>query len=228
MKKEGKACDLQSCFLCRGCLKDWLPALESNRKTLFFKKGASLFQEGEPSRGIFFLYKGIVKVHRNLGSSKPWILHFAKEGDMVGYRGLGAGRIYPVSATALTQAQVCYFESPFFETTLRVNNELTYSLMEFYASQLQAAEKRMASLVYKDVKGRVAETLLMLQNDFGGKNNGVINITLTKQDLASYAGTTYETFSRMLGEMAKEKIVRISGKSIEILKKSRLDAMAAG
>jgi CRP/FNR family transcriptional regulator len=152
-------------------------------------------------------------------------LHFAKEGDIVGYRGLGNQKVYPVSATALGDVTVCFIDIPFFETTLQANPRLTYTLMQFYANELQHAERRIGNLVHLDVKSRVAETLLMLKRDFGENENGHINITLTKQDLASYAGTTYETFFRMITELEKEKIVRLSGKAIAIVKEKKLEKL---
>ena len=97
--------------------------------------------------------------------------------------------------------------------------------MQFYANELQTAERRIGNLVHFDVKSRVAETLLMLKKDFSENGEGYINITLTKQDLASYAGTTYETFFRMITELEKEKIVRLSGKDIAILKEKRLEKL---
>lgn len=222
MKKSIKTCDLKSCFLCLGCVPDWLPALANNRENFIFKKGEAVFKEGEAVRGIYFLYQGRVKIHKKWGGGKQLILHFAKQGDIIGYRGFGNEKVYPVSATALEEVNLCFINTSFFETTLQVNYNLTYQLMQFYANELQHAEKRMGNLAHMDVKGRVAETILMLKNDFGQKPKGFINITLTKQDLAAYAGTTYETFSRMISELDKEKIVRVSGKDIGIVNESRL------
>jgi len=227
MKKTNNSCDLKSCFLCRSCLKEWLPAIETHKQNLLFKKGEIIFEEGTPVKGIYFLYKGKVKVHKRWGSEKQLILHFAKEGDIIGYRGLGNEKVYPVSASALEEVILCFIDIPFFETTLQVNHKLTYTLMQFYANELQYAERRMGNLVHMEVKGRVAETLLMLERDFGQNSEGFINITLTKQDLAAYAGTTYETFFRMINELEKEKIVRFSGKDIAILKKSKLEELIA-
>jgi len=227
MKNASNRCDLESCFLCRSCLKEWLPAIEAHKQNLLFKKGEIIFEEGNPVKGIYFLYKGKVKVHKRWGSEKQLILHFAKEGDIIGYRGLGNEKVYPVSASALEEVILCFIDIPFFETTLQVNHKLTYTLMQFYANELQYAERRMGNLVHMEVKGRVAETLLMLERDFGQNSEGFINITLTKQDLAAYAGTTYETFFRMINELEKEKIVRFSGKDIAILKKSKLEELIA-
>ena len=227
MKKTNNSCDLKSCFLCRSCLKEWLPAIETHKQNLLFKKGEIIFEEGTPVKGIYFLYKGKVKVHKRWGSEKQLILHFAKEGDIIGYRGLGNEKVYPVSASALEEVILCFIDIPFFETTLQVNHKLTYTLMQFYANELQYAERRMGNLVHMEVKGRVAETLLMLERDFGQNSEGFINITLTKQDLAAYAGTTYETFFRMINELRKEKIVRFSGKDIAIIKESKLEELIA-
>ena len=164
-------------------------------------------------------------MHKKWGEEKQLILHFAKEGDIIGYRGLGNQKVYPVSATALNDVILCFIDSAFFETTLHVNQKFTYTLMQLYANELQHAERRIGNLIHLDVKARVAETLLMLKKDFGQNKEGFINITLTKQDLASYAGTTYETFFRMITEMAQEKIVRLYGKDIAILKEAKLEKL---
>ncbi len=76
------------------------------------------------------------------------------------------------------------------------------------------------------MKGRIAETLLMLKRKFGTDKAGAINIKLTKQDMASYSGTVYETFFRMLNELVAEKLVKQSGKAITILKEAKLEALA--
>lgn len=216
MKKSNKGCDLKSCFLCTGCMPEWLPALEKHRQNFIYKKGETIFSEGDSVKGIFFLYKGKVKVHTQWGSGKQLILRFAKEGDIIGYRGLGNEKVYPVSASALEEVNVCFIDNAFFETTLHVNHSLTYRFMQFYANELQNAEKRMGNLVHKEVKVRVAETLLMLKKHFGERPDGFIDIALTKQDLASYAGTTYETYSRVINELVKKKAVRQTGKYIAI------------
>jgi CRP-like cAMP-binding protein len=223
--KKVDVCNLKTCFLCKNCLKHWLPAIAANKQNFSFKKNQKIFEQGSPVEGLYFLFKGRVKVHKKWGDDKQLILHFAKEGDIIGHRGMGNQKVYPVSATALNEVILCFIDSAFFETTLQVNNKFTYTLMQLYANELQLAERRIGNLIHLDVKARVAETLLMLKKDFGQNKEGYINITLTKQDLASYAGTTYETFFRMITEMEQEKIVRLYGKDIAILKEAKLEKL---
>jgi|GEM_PF-148833 len=222
MKVTAYTCDVQSCFLCTLCLPEWLPAISSNKQNRQYKKGEQLFEEGSEASGIYFLYKGVVKVHKRWGEDKQLILHFAKQGDMIGYRGLGNDRRYPVTATALENSIVCFVDIRFFEATLQVNHQLTYSLMQFYANELQAAELRMRNLAHMEVKGRIAEMLLMLQKNFGKDNEGSLNISLSRQDMASYCGTTYETFFRLINELTREGMIQISGKSIKIYLEDKL------
>jgi CRP/FNR family transcriptional regulator len=72
------------------------------------------------------------------------------------------------------------------------------------------------------VKGRVSQALLNLQKKFGVNERGLIDLTLSRQDLASYAGTTYETVFRIINEFTQEGIIRTEGKDIAILEESKL------
>ena len=214
MKQNKKNCDLQSCVLCRQCIKDWLPAVDSNRKSFHFKKGELLFKEGEVMTGMYFINTGLVKVHKHWNNDKELILRIASHGDIVGHRGLGTDTIYPVSGTALEPTNTCYIDLDFFNSTLKVNPGFLYQLMMFFASELKESEKRMRNLAHMSVKGRVANALLFLKQKFGTTPEGCIDLSLSRQDLASYTGTTYETLFRTLNELADENAIKTDGKNI--------------
>jgi CRP-like cAMP-binding protein len=222
MKQNKKTCDLQSCVLCRQCLKDWLPAIDSNRKSFHFKKGELLFKEGETMTGMYFINAGLVKVHKHWNNDKELILRLAKDGDIVGHRGLGTDTIYPVSGTALEPTDVCFVDLDFFTSTLKVNPDFLYQLMLFFAAELKESEKRMRNLAHMSVKGRVANALLFLKQKFGTGTEGHIDIALSRQDLASYTGTTYETLFRTMNELADENAIKTDGKNITLLREDIL------
>ena len=222
MKQNKKACDLNSCVLCRQCLKDWLPAIDQNRKSFQFKKGELIFREGETMTGMYFINSGLVKVHKKWGDEKELILRLARNGDIVGHRGLGTDIIYPVSATALEATDICFVDLDFFYSTLRVNPEYLFQLLMFFASELKESEKRMRNLAHMSVKGRISNALLFLKQKFGTTPEGNIAILLSRQDLASYTGTTYETLFRVMNELIQEQAIRTDGKNIKILKEEIL------
>src|SRR3954451_3401278 len=191
MKRNKNNCDLQSCSLCRSCLEDWLPALDVHRKTFDFKKGGQLFKEGDEVTGIYFIVSGKAKVHKKWELEKELIVRFAGPGDIIGHRGLGKQTIYPVSATAIEPVTACFIDLDFFYSTLKVNHEYAFKLLMFYAEELQESEKRMRNLAHMSVKGRIAYALTRLKDRFGLSPDKVLNISLTRQDFASYVGTTY-------------------------------------
>lgn len=222
MKKNSNSCDLHSCFLCRQCLPEWLPAIQAHRKNLTFRKGELIFREEEPVGGIYFVYSGTVKVHKKWGTEKELIIRFARQGEIFGHRGLGQEAIYPISATALEPVNACFIDLDFFRTSLKVNQGFMYGLLLFFADELQESERKMRNLAHMQVKGRVASALLALQEKFGRTPDGYIQMTLSRQDLASLVGATYETVFRIINELAEEELIVLSGKNIAINNAAKL------
>ncbi len=215
-------CNLFDCFLCQHCMTEWRPLIGLNKETKMVRKGKTIFKEGDPVEGIYFMYTGWVKIHKEWTHPKELILRFAGAGEIIGHRGLGDNRTYPVSATALEDSTVCFVSEAFLESCLRTNPTLTYRLMQFYAAELQRAEKRIRDLVHMETKGRIAWALLEMNDKFGTNREGNISMPVSRQDIASYAGTTYETLFKLFNEMKKEKIISTSGKFIKIKSETKL------
>jgi len=178
-----------------------------------------IFEEGSEVRGIYFVYEGIVKVHKHWGEEKELILRFAKEGNIIGHRGLGKDLVYPVSGTAIEPTTVCFVDLDFFKATLKTNYDFLYELMQFFANELKDSERNMRNLAHMSVKGRIAQALLTLEEKFGSTQDGFINLSVSRQDLASFAGTTYETVFRVLNELIAENAISTEGKVIKITDK---------
>jgi len=220
--KKGKCCDLETCLMCRLVLKEWKLAIDSRRKNFIAKKGEQIFKEGDPVAGVYFVYKGNVKVHKHWGD-KELIVRFANDGKIFGHRGLGThSSVYPISATALEETTLCFIDLQFFMATLKVNHDFAFNLMLFYADELQESEKKMRNLALMSVKNRLAVGLLQLKDQFGLSEAGNLNIELSKQDLAAFTGATYETVFRMTTELVNENLIALSGKQITIINEEKL------
>ena len=219
---RNQTCDLNSCFLCTHCIPEWKEAIAVNKKTIHFKRGEQIIKEGEKVNGIYFINSGSAKVHKHWGVGKELIIRFATPGDIVGYRGFGLGDPYPISATALEDCKACFVTNNFLEATLKTNHAFTYTLMQFFSAELQKAETRMRNLALMEVKGRIAEALLELLSVFGTNKEKYISMPITRQDIASYAGTTYETVFKFLKILIKAKTISATGKSIKINDENKL------
>ena len=225
MKAIKYNCDLNTCMLCQRCLPEWKPAVGQHRQNLLYRKGESIFEEGKTVNGIYLVYSGMVKVHKYWNEEKDLILRFAGRGDILGHRGLGKDNLYPVSATALEEVVLCYFPMEFFISTLKVNHEFLFDLMMFYAAELKESERNMRNLAHMPVKGRIAQALCTLQEKFGEAPDGSIKIQISKQDLAAFVGTTYETFFRMINELIAENLISVAGRRIYLTNDKKLEEL---
>jgi len=222
MKVKKTKCDLATCSMCKGCKPEWLNAIDVNRELIHYNKGESIFHEGDTVNGMYFIFSGLVKVHKKWSDNKELILRFAKDGAIVGHRGLGGDIIYPVSATALAASDICFIELDFFMATLKVNPDYLFDLMMFFAAELKESEKRMRNIAHMNTKGRIGQSLITLQDKFGTDTDGFINIEISRQDLASYTGTTYETLFKIMNELAEENAIHIDNKRTKLLDKIKL------
>lgn len=219
------SCDLQSCFFCRNTRAEWQELTRLRKESYRLKKGELLIREGAVVSGVFMIINGVVKVHRSWGPEKELILRFAGAGDLVGFRGIGAGGVYPVSATALEPVTACFVPVEFLETSLDANPGLSRALMQLFAAELQLTEQRMSDLAHMDVKGRLARMLLGLQRAFGLDDEGFIRIPVSRQDIASFCGTIYETVFKIFSEWTRNSWIRSEGKRIQLLDPDQLEKL---
>lgn len=193
---------------------------------MLYKKGETIFRESSKVEGVFFLLNGLVKVHKHWGDEKELILRFAHQYDILGHRGLSScNLLYPISATALADTRVCFFNMEFFSATLKVNTGFMYDFMMFMADELRLSEERMRDLAHMQVKGRVAKALITIEKRFGKTSEGFISITISRQDIAAYTGTSYETVYKLLTEFTEAGFVKTNGKDISLIDKKALEAL---
>lgn len=208
-------CDLSSCLLCASCHGEWDDLTALKKQTRLYKKGERIFTEGEPSEGMFFTLSGAVKVHQHWGD-RELIIRFVSGNDILGARGFGDNH-FRVSATALEATKACFIPNDHLKASLVTNPQFCYKLMEFYAKELQRAEQRMNDLAHRSVKGRIATTLLLLEETFSTSQEGFINVTISREDIASFSGTIYETVFKTFNEWTQVAAILTEGKKIKIL-----------
>lgn len=225
--KTGKGhYDATQSFIYRKCLKEWWSALDTNRRVIHYKKGENLFKEGDTVEGVFFMLKGVVKVHKHWADDKELIVRFAAEDDILGHRGLSThSGPYPITATALSDVTILFFTLDFFRTTLTVNTNFMYAFMMFFADELLLSEQRMRNLAHMQVKGRVAGALLAIEDKFGKDQAGFISFAITRQDIAAYTGAAYETVYKLLMEFTESGYIKTDGRRIAVLNRKGLTAL---
>lgn len=89
------------------------------------------------------------------------------------------------------------------------------------------AEDRIISLTQKHVRGRLAESLLFLMQNYGLENDGAtLDIYLSREDLASLSNMTTSNAIRTLSSFASERIVALDGRKIKIIDPDELEKIS--
>ena len=95
-------------------------------------------------------------------------------------------------------------------------------VMELACKEIGKATDTITKLAQKPVRERLAEVLLILKQTFGEKADGTIDVTLTREEIASLVGTATESCIRILSEFKRDGLIQLDGKKIQILNAKQL------
>lgn len=206
---------------------EWMLTLKNLKDELTFKKGARIFNEGEPVKGVYFINSGKVKVVSKFDEDHERILRLSHGGHLLGHRALTSIN-YPISAIALTEVQVSFIPIDVFHKLIKNNPDFSLFLVEFLATDLRETEFRMKNMIHNDVVVRIAIILCMLIDSYGYSDEvpNQLHFTLPRSDIASMAGTTYESVIRTLSKLESQKIIKLVSKNIIISKEKELRKLA--
>ncbi|MFN5416704.1 MAG: Crp/Fnr family transcriptional regulator [Flavobacteriia bacterium] len=207
------------------CSKEWCDFVEFHSKTVILQEGEFIFKSGEKTEGLFIIIDGKVKISTNSGEKNERVIRLATNDDLLGHRGFGGSWEYTVSATCLTTTKLLFIPMAIFNDLVKGNPDFAYFMIIFFAEELRETEN-LASL--RPIKNIIASVLLRNYKVFGIEENETskLSYTLSRKDMASLAGTRYETLVRTLAEFNNENIIKIDGKSIHILDVSKLEELA--
>lgn len=213
---ECNDCKNEKCFV-KGCFGEWFDKISSNKNQVWYKKGNYIFREGEPIYGIYFIQHGGVKV---VSTSLPWreqIVRLAKEGQILGHRGPGKTYYY-FNCVALTDTLVCFVENELFYEACMNCPKFANDLIFFYASELRRAELRVKYQAQMNIRQKVAMAFVYSYEIFGiNPVTKMLNISLSRQEIADIAGTTAEQVTRKLSDFENEKLIARDKRAIMLL-----------
>lgn len=219
MKRKCEKCNHLNCFINKYCSNEWKPLITHYKTSTDYPAGATIFSEGDPVLGIYQIYSGKIKVVTSFNGDKERIVRLAASEQMLGHRGLGGNMIYPVAAITLEKSQVSFIPIDVFYKAIKANTDLAFQMLMYYADELKASEKRMKMMASLTAREKVAVSIMTIIDAFGFDDNDpkLLDFTPTRKDIASIAGTTYETVIRVLSNLEKSKVITLEGKKIRVL-----------
>ncbi len=175
------------------------------------RKREYVFHEGERGGSMFLLVDGNIQLHKNTEDGREVVIRIIKPGEVFAEVVLFEKDRYPVSARAVTSAQLLVFPREGIHRLLaeeRFRNDFIALLM---AKQRYLAE-RIQELTTQDVEQRF---FTFLRKQYG--EHALIKTPLSKKDIAAAIGTTPESLSRLIQRLTDDKIIAWEGREIRIL-----------
>jgi CRP-like cAMP-binding protein len=197
--------------------KDDLLKMADCKVSYTIKKGEPIFEEGEITKGVFCIKDGICKLSKLSANGKDQIVKLVKPGELLGQRSMISEEPANLSAVALEDMEVCFIPKNEIMGFFNENNQFSMNVMKTICGDLKEADDHMVSLAQKNVKERLAETLLYLEDNFGKSEDGTLHIQLSREELAGMIGTATESCIRLLSEFNKSGLIELVGKKIAIL-----------
>lgn len=219
---------LLNCHTCSGraksifckLTKESVELLNVSKNENIYKKGQSLFIEGNPPFGLYCLHSGKIKVTKTNAEGRETIIRLVGEGDILGHRSLFSNSPYTASAVILEEATVCFINKQTILELIKKDQALSFEIMSKISLQMGAAEERMASLAQKSQRERFSELLLLLKESYGElQEDGRVrlDIRLTREEMASMIGAASENLIRLVSEFKKDGVVEQEGKTLYLI-----------
>lgn len=193
-----------------------------NENCHLYKKGSILYNEGDVSKGCYFLYSGIIKIFKTGIEGKGQIIRFAKEGELVGFRSLFSQDCACTSAKVIHDATVCFVPGSIITSLIMANPKFAIELIQITCRELGEANNYITDIAQKTVRERLAEVLIHLHETFGNDIEHNLNISLTRAEIANMVGTATETVIRLMSEFKSDGYIVLKGRKIKILNIAKL------
>jgi len=201
--------------------------LKEGTACVHYKKGENIFKEGFRPSGLISLSKGKVKIFKEGIGGREQIIRLAKSNDFIGFRALFADDYYSASAIAIENSSICVIDKKKLLKFIRQNNELALQIIKVLAKDLGDSERKIISLTQKHLRGRLAESLLLLADTYGLKpDKQTMKVKLAREDLANMSNMTASNAIKTLYSFAEEDVIEIKGKIIKILNREELEKIS--
>lgn len=202
-----------------------LQALSEGRNIDRYKKKQAIYMEGNHPSSLFYIQKGKVKSFKRNEDGKELVVDLYNAGDFLGYVALLEGGPYKETAEAMEESEIAVIPREDFEELLNNHQEVAVQFIRLLARNVTTKEQQLLGLAYNSLRKKVAEALVNLYNKYNERKEVPFAIDISRDNLATIAGTATESLIRTLGDFREEKLIDIKEGTIVILNEKKLSSM---
>jgi CRP/FNR family transcriptional regulator, polysaccharide utilization system transcription regulator len=197
--------------------------LKSNYLIQNFKKNEIIHYEGDKPTHIMGLIRGKVKIYKEGVGGRNQIVRILQPVSYFAYRAIFADGNYNTSACAFESSTIVQIPKDVILKLLRQNNKLALFFIHALSVDLGISDARQVNLTQKHIRGRLAESLIFMRDNYGLEEDGAtINVYLSREDLANLSNMTTSNAIRTLSMFVSEKVIAMDGRRIKIIDEDKL------
>lgn len=194
-----------------------------NMEVHTFKKNQLIYAEGDEPEFLLVLLKGKVKKTKEGVGGRVQILRLIRPVQYFGYRAYFAQEAYVSSASAFEPSMLGAVPLSLVRDMISNNNSLAWFFIQELSKNLGGSDTRIVNLTQKHIRGRLAEALIVLLDNYGYEEDGsTLKIYMAREDLANLSNMTTSNAIRTLSTFVSERLVVVDGRRIKIINEALL------
>jgi len=190
-----------------------------------YKAGETIFMQDDPCKGLYIVESGMIAVRKIDSEGRTAVIRLGYPGDSLGYRPLLAKENHRASAEVTKDSRVCFVDAKTTWQLISTNHQLGLRFLERTAKALGEVESRFFEVAALSVRVRLVHLLILLRDKCGSISADgtlVLELPLTRQDMASMIGARPESVSRAFHELKADGLARSSGRQVHVTHYDRL------
>ncbi|HRH50966.1 MAG TPA: response regulator [Panacibacter sp.] len=200
-----------------------LQSLIEGSNTNNYKKKQLIYSENNHPQRLYYVIKGKVKAYKTNEAGKELVTGLFSEGDFIGYVALLEETVYQDTAEALEDTELAVIPKYDFEQLINNNKEVAQKFIRILAKNVSAKEQQLLGIAYNSLRKKVAQALLILQKKYQRTEEEFV-IDISRENLATIAGTATESLIRTLSDFRSEQLIDIKdGRNIIIINQKKLE-----
>ena len=203
--------------------KNVLQSFTEERNTNAYKKKQRIYSEGNHPHGLFFVRSGKVKTYKTNDNGKELVTDLFNAGDFLGYIALLRDSVYRDTAEALEETELAVIPKEDFMDLIHNNTAIAQKFIRMLAGNVAEKEDQLLGLAYNSLRKKVADAILLLQKKYGNNKNNTFQIDISRENLATIAGTATESLIRTLSDFRIEKLIELKDGVITISNQQKLE-----
>jgi CRP-like cAMP-binding protein len=189
-----------------------------------YRKGEVINHEGEKINSFKYLKSGLVKLYRRTPAGEEQIITITRPFEFVSNMSIFSEDRYQYSVSALEDSEVCVIQLDYIKDLFMRNGGFAMGLLSKISTINDKIIRQTLDIRQKNLVGRVAFVLLYFTNEI--YNSRVFDLPVSRKEIADYIGMSTANVIRTLSDFRKEEIIRVFGKTIEIVDISKLEIIA--